>query len=175
MLKAFLISFIFMTGLSAQAQNQVPSVILSDTQIVQILYTVDESEIDASDRAEDKAQNPEVQSFAKQMIAQHKVHQDDIKKLNKRNSIEMRNSDLNKGLKDEADRAYKDLKNADEANFDRIYINQQVTMHQRTLDLINGALIPNAKNEELRSFLTHTREQVTRHLQDAKTLQSKIQ
>lgn len=174
MLNSLLLSLIFITGASVQAQNQVPSAILADTQIVQILKTIDEGEIDLSQRAQAKAQNPEVKNFAASMVDQHKQHKDDVKKVAKRNSIDMRNSDINKALEDEAERAYKDLKNADSESFDRMYIGQQVAMHQRTLDIINGALIPNAKNEELKNFLNHTRNHVTQHLQTAKALQTKI-
>ena len=174
MVKALLLSFVLAAGFTAKAQNQTPTVILSDTQVVQIMVTLDESEIDFGKRGHDKAQNPEVRDFAIYMEAQHRLHKEATETIADRNSIDMRNSDINKGLKDEADRALKDLKNSDSENFDRIYMGQQVNMHQRTLDLLDGALIPNAKNADLRAHLENTRTHVAEHLERAKALQGKL-
>lgn len=174
MLKAMLFSFLLAAGFTAKAQNQMPSVILSDTQVVQIMVTIDESGIDFGKRGHDKAQNTEVRDFAIFMEAQHKLHKEATETIAERNSIALRDSDINKGLKDEAERAYKDLKNSDSENFDRIYMAQQVNMHQRNLDLLDSALIPNTRNADLRTHLQNTRAHIAEHLERAKALQGKL-
>jgi putative membrane protein len=68
-----------------------------------------------------------------------------------------------------SDQRLKDKKGAD---FEKAYIEEQVTMHQTVLDTIDTQLMPNAKAEELKALLTKTRSTVASHLDHAKQLQN---
>lgn len=64
------------------------------------------------------------------------------------------------------------LKGKKGTDFEKAYLDEQVTMHQTVLDTIDTQLAPNAKAEELKTLLTKTRTTVASHLDHAKQLQS---
>lgn len=155
---------LFGMGHFASAQEDV----LNDAQIAKVLITINEAEIDAANVAKRNAFSPEVQDFAKMMLADHSENKEDVKKL----SIGM-DSYLSDTLRQEAVDSNKKLKKTGRASFDKTYLNQQVMMHEKALEILRNTLIPSAKNPELASHLQSTQDAVTEHLGLARALQSK--
>jgi len=60
------------------------------------------------------------------------------------------------------------------AEFDKAYIDNEVTYHQTVLDAVDKTLIPNAKNEELKALLVKVRPAFVAHLEHAKQIQSSL-
>jgi putative membrane protein len=60
------------------------------------------------------------------------------------------------------------------AEFDRAYIDNEVTYHQTVLDALDKTLIPNAQNAELKNMLVTTRPAFEAHLNMAKEVQSSL-
>lgn len=147
---------------------------LNDAQIAAITVAANQVDIDAGKLAESKASSNEVKDFAKRMVTDHtgvnKSAQDLVKKLKMKPE---ENSD-SKGLKSGGDENLKRLKGLKGADFDRAYIDQEVTFHQTVLDTIDKSLIPNAKNEELKALLTKVRPNIADHLDHAKQLQASL-
>jgi putative membrane protein len=146
--------------------------ILSDGQIAKVLVTLNESEVDLAKDAKSKTKNKDVKEFANMMITQHTGNEKDTKYLAKKDSISLADSDVIKDLKNDCKDSKKQLSEA--SAFDKVYVSQQVTMHQKALDLIDSNLLPNVKNADLRAHLEKTREAVATHLDHAKVLQQKL-
>ena len=147
---------------------------LSDGQIVEVLETVNEGEIDAATIARDRAQNPAVQQFAKDMQAQHQTNKKDTKELAKQNKIDDKDSGLADALEKEADALNKTLKRAQLNGFDKVYMAQQVAMHEKALSTLRDNLIPFAQSDALKTHLEKTAAAVAMHLEHAKKLQSEL-
>lgn len=171
MLKKFLIvvGLGFMAGLVNAEINNMP-----DTQIAKAMVTINESEMDSADIAEDKAQNPEVKMFATMMAEEHERNREETKRLVDKYKIDMKDSALSKNLYDDSKTAQKDLKKQSKANFDKTYLAQQVMMHEKALNAIKGSFIPSVKNPELKTHLEKTQTVVASHLDHAKKLQAKL-
>jgi hypothetical protein len=60
------------------------------------------------------------------------------------------------------------------AEFDRAYVDNELTYHQTVLDALDKTLIPNAKNEELKALMVKVRPAFVAHLEHAKQLQASL-
>jgi putative membrane protein len=60
------------------------------------------------------------------------------------------------------------------AEFDRAYINNEVTYHQAVIDAIDKTLVPSAQNSELKALLVKVRPAFVAHLEHAKMIQSSL-
>ena len=145
---------------------------LTDAQIVEVVKTADEGEIDAAKLAKSKASDSRVKDFAKMMIEDHKANKKESKKIAKNNNIKAENNDVAKNLKDDTKSKIKDLKQYKNAAFDKAYIDSQVAMHQQLLKDLDQTYIPTAQNADLKSFLQDTRTHVQEHLSKAQEIQS---
>jgi putative membrane protein len=83
-------------------------------------------------------------------------------------------SATSKSLKDEGAATLKKLKGMKGAEFDKAYIDNEVSYHQTVLDALDKTLIPNAKNAELKDLLMKTRPAFEDHLEHAKKIQASM-
>lgn len=151
-----------------------PAVTLNDAQVAEVLETINEGEIDAAKLAKKHAKNSEVKEYAKMMKNEHEKNKDETKKIAKKQDFGMDKSDLEDLLEDEAEASNKNLtKNKD--NFDKVYMDQQIKMHEKALATIKETLLPNTKNSALKDHLMKTQTAVTAHLEHARALQIKLQ
>ena len=66
------------------------------------------------------------------------------------------------------------LKRLKGAEFNRAYIDHEVTDHETVIDAIDKTLIPNANNAELKALLEKSRPAFVEHLDHAKRLQTSM-
>jgi len=66
------------------------------------------------------------------------------------------------------------LKGLGGKNFDRAYVDHEVTYHESVLDALDKTLIPSAQNEELKALLVKVRPAFVAHLEHAKHLQAEL-
>ncbi len=147
---------------------------LSDGEIANVLMMVNESEIDVGKLADGKAQSANVRSFAKNIVDTHRQNMKEIKKVTKEIGIEAKDSSLSKMFKEDGKSAYKDLKRAEKANFDQVYLDQQIVMHDKILSTLNNTLIPGVQDVKLKTQLERSRDAVAVHLAQARTLRSNL-
>lgn len=158
----------FLFAGTSHAQN------LSDQEIGEILKTVNEVEIDAAKAAKSRASNPEVKQFAKDMETAHEDNNKEAKTVFKKADIDPKRNDVAKTLKKDAKDKLSELKKKKGAEFDKAYIDNQITMHQQVLNDLDQKFIPAAKNPEFKTFLETTRAHVQEHLSKAQQIQSTI-
>lgn len=144
---------------------------LTDENVVHIVATADQGEIDAGKLAASKAKNKEVKDFAKMMVTEHKQNEKDSKSLAKKSKLKAKDNDISKGLKKSSKEAIASLKKLKGADFDKAYITNQIAMHEQILNDLDTKLIPAAKNPELKSHLEMTKTHVQSHLAKARDLE----
>jgi putative membrane protein len=164
---AFVASLVAMAGTAAFAQASAPN----DAQIAGIVVTANTVDIDAGKLAEKMSHNKEVKAFAKQMVTDHTGVNKQATALVKKLKVKPEDSDTSKGLKDGGDANLAKLKGLKGKEFDKAYIDNEVTYHQAVLDAMDKTLIPSAKNAELKNLLVKVRPAFVDHLEHAKMIQ----
>jgi putative membrane protein len=150
------------------------STTLNDAQIAAITVAANQVDIDAGKFATSRASSKEVKDFAQQMVTDHSGVNKSANDLVKKLKMKPEENEDSKALKAGGEENMKKLKNLKGAEFDKAYLDQEVTFHQTVLDTIDKSLLPNAKNEELKALLNKTRPAVAAHLEHAKQLQASL-
>ena len=155
---------------AAQAQGTTPN----DAQIAAIVVTANQVDIDAGKLAENKAHSKEVKDFGKLMVTDHsgvnKAATDLVQKL----KVTPEDNPTAQSLKKGGDDNLAQLRKLGGAQFDKAYVDHEVTYHQAVLDAVDKTLIPSAKNEELKALLVKVRPAFEAHLEHAKHLQAQL-
>ena len=155
-------------GTTAFAQASAPN----DAQIAGIVVTANTVDIDAGKLAQKMSRNKEVKAFAKQMVTDHTGVNKQATALVKKLKVTPEDSDTSKSLKEGGDANIAKLKGLKGKEFDKAYIDNEVTYHQAVLDAVDKTLIPNTKNAELKNTLVKVRPAFVDHLEHAKMIQA---
>ena len=156
-------------ALSAQAQ-QGPS----DPQIAHIVVTANQVDIDAGKLAKSHSRNKEVDKFAQQMITDHTGVNKQAVALATKLKVKPEENDTSRNLKKGGDENMARLQKLKGKEFDKAYVDQEVSYHQAVLDAIDKTLIPSAKNAELKELIVKVRPAIQAHLDHAKHLQADL-
>ena len=155
----------------AWAQGAAPN----DAEIAHIVVTANQVDIDAGKLAVTKASNAEVKQFGETMVRDHEAVNKQAKDLAAKLKVTPQDNatshSLAQGGRDNLAHL-RELKKGGE--FDRAYVDHEVAYHQAVIDAIDKALIPNAKNAELKGLLEKSRPAFVAHLDHAKMIQSKL-
>jgi putative membrane protein len=151
-----------------------PPETLKDSQIVNILVNLNNSEITVGRMAKQKGTNKDVKNFAGEMIDGHSQSNIELEKLAKDLSLKKETSDASEKLKKDSAAKAADLKKEKTPGFDSDYMDAQVAGHQDALKMIEEHLIPNAKSPQLITLLTQTKAVVQKHLDMATKIQSTL-
>jgi putative membrane protein len=146
----------------------------SDPQIAMIAVTADNVDIEAGKLAASKTSNAKVKEFANLMIRDHTSVNKKATNLAKKLNITPEESDTSRSLKSDGDKTLEKLRGLSGAEFDKAYIDNEVTYHESVAKVVDDTLIPDAKNAELKSLLESARPIFASHLKHAKELQSSL-
>lgn len=146
-----------------------------DAQIAAIVVTANQVDIDAGKLAKSKSNNKEVREFAERMITDHTGVNKAATELVTRLKVKPQENPTSASLKKGGDEMLNRLKGFKGAEFDKAYVDNEVTYHQTVLDALDKTLIPSAKNDELKALLVKVRPAFVAHLEHAKHLQSALQ
>jgi putative membrane protein len=123
-------------------------------------------EIDAARIAEARSRNAEVKKFAAMMVADHSKSSAALKAI-------VAKSPALGPLPTRLDTAHAmmiaDLKAADAAKFDKLYLNQQITAHQNTESLLSN-YATDGSDAALKNFASTTVPKVAGHLHMVQTM-----
>jgi len=156
---------------TAKAHAQAPS----DPQIVQIVQTANQIDIEQARLALRKSKNQQVKDFANQMISDHTNLHKAVADLANKLNVTPQDSDTSKQLKQQAADESKKLKSLSGSAFDQEYVSHEVAYHQAVIDAATKTLIPNAKNADVKSALEGAAPLLQGHLQHAQQLQQSLQ
>lgn len=159
---------LWVAGASAQPAGP------TDPQIAAIVVTANQVDIDAGKLALTKAHAKDVKAFAQQMITDHTGVNKQATELVAKLKVKPEENDTSRSIKRGGDENLAKLKNLKGAEFDRAYIDHEVTYHQTVIDALDKTLVPNAKNEELKALLIKVRPAFVAHREHAKNIQAKM-
>lgn len=164
-----------LTAIVSFSQDKGKSSTPNDPQIAAIVVAANTVDINAGKLAKSKAHNKEVKAFAQQMITDHTSVNKQASALVKKLHVKPEENATSKSLKEEGEKNISHLKTLKGAEFDKAYIDHEVTYHQQVLDAIDKTLLPNAQNAELKGLITKVRPVIGAHLEQAKQIQAKLQ
>ena len=156
------------------APTPAPAPAPTDPQIAHIAVTANSIDSANGAMAKPKASAKEVKDFAQMMITDHGTVNKQAVALAKKLNVTPEDNETSRGLQSGAEQARSAMQGKSGADFDRAYIDNEVTYHQAVLDALDKTLIPNAQNAELKALLQQVRPNVAAHLERAKGIQSKL-
>jgi putative membrane protein len=161
------------SGAAAGAPAATPKGGLSDSNIVALLDDANKADSSAGALALKKATNPDVKAFAKLMMAEHHDMRVQGQELAKKLGVTPKPPERNPlagYVKNEMDGLQKTPKGPE---FDRTYIDHEVSVHQAVLDFANMARVT-TQAPELRDLIEKSIPIVRKHLEQAQEIQKKL-
>lgn len=155
------------TGMDAES--------LRDSQIMEVLKSVDQAEIEQATLAVNRAKDPRVKTFAERMIDQHSRSLKEGAAFMHTANIAPEDSTLAGQLQTKTGQTLQTMRGIDNSMFDSTYMAAQVKQHQEVLDLLDKRMIPSADNADLKASLKDTRAMVSNHLTEAQSVLSNLQ
>jgi putative membrane protein len=146
----------------------------TDPQIAAIVVAANSVDIAAGELAKEKGTDAEVKAFAQQMITDHTAVNQQATDLVTKLGVTPEENPTSQQLTQGGESTKARLTGLSGAEFDRAYIDNEVSYHQTVLDAIDQTLIPNADNAELKGLLEQVRPAIAAHLQHAQQLQTKV-
>ncbi len=168
------VSAVITAGLLCLAPAATSAQTVSDAQIASIVVTANQVDIDAGKLAASKATNPEIKKFGQQMVADHTGVNKQATALVTKLKVTPEDNSTSQSLKAGGDKNIANLKSLKGAEFDKAYIDNEVTYHQAVIDAIDKTLVPSAQNAELKALLVKVRPAFVAHLEHAKMIQSSL-
>jgi len=175
MIKPFIITLLSLVfaGVLAQAQTS-PAAAPTDPQIAMIVVTADNVDIAAGKLAAKKSSNAKVKEFAELMVRDHTSVNKQATDLAKKLNLTPEQSPTSQSLKSDGDKMMTKLRGLKGAEFDKAYIDNEVTYHEAVIKAMDDTLIPNAKNADLKALLEKGKPIFVSHLDHAKEVQSSL-
>ena len=145
----------------------------TDANVVDVLTVANQGEVDYSQIGVDKATNASVKQFAQTMVKDHSTMLDAVKSLASRLNVVPASNDKANDLKEENTKDINDLNAKTGKDFDKEFMEEQVDMHQETLDLLND-LDGRTTNADLKAAIAEAKPKVQAHLDQAKAIKDKL-
>jgi len=153
--------------------NEATAEIRSDANVFGALHAANTAEIAAGTLAQQRATDSAVRAFAAEMVNDHTAMERDRTALESRLMV-TRTTPSGALMSVQGEEAEALNKQTAGPDFDRLYVQQQVLDHQRTLDLIDAS-IAIATHEDLKKALqSQVRPAVVHHLAEARRLRDRV-
>jgi putative membrane protein len=146
----------------------------SDPQIAHIVVTANQVDIDAGKLAGKRSHNKEVKRFGRQMVVDHTGVNRSATQLAMKLKVRPEANDTSASLKKGGDENIAKLKKLKGKEFDKAYVDNEVTYHQGVIDAVDKTLLPSARNAELKGLLENVRPVLVQHLEHARHLQAQL-
>lgn len=159
---------------TANAEDKTPASALTDAQIAMIVVVADTVDVDYGKLAVKKTSNQAVKEFAETMVRDHTAVNDKAIALAKKLGVTPEASDTSKSLTANGKKELEKLKALTGAEFDKAYVDNEVSYHEAVIGMLDKTLIPNTKNAELKSLLESGRPIFVAHLAHAKQLRASL-
>lgn len=143
-----------------------------DAAILSNLEFTHDTEIELSNLAQEKGSSQELKDMATTFGTAHNQAKEEVKGLGDKLDLKLGLPDDNP-MKASAKENYERLKGLEGKEFDKGWVDHQVTFHQNALESVKS-MIPTATNDDVKALLNKTQSSVSAHLDAAKALQAKI-
>ncbi|MEO7101145.1 MAG: DUF4142 domain-containing protein [Luteolibacter sp.] len=164
------VALVAASTLHAEDKAAVPT----DAQIAMIAVVADTVDVNYGKLAVQKTSNQAVKAFAETMIRDHGAVNDQATALATKLGLTPVESAASKSLAANGKKELARLSALSGVEFDRAYVNNEVSYHEAVIAMLDQTLIPNTQNAELKALLETGRPIFAAHLEHAKMLQASL-
>jgi putative membrane protein len=157
-------------GGCALFQQHMPGLTMSDADLVSVLESIDQGEIDAAQLAMEKASAPEVRAFAGRILYEHRAMVEANGQLATHLSLQPEPPALASQLKQAHDKAMQRLRARSGSNFDRAYVEHEIRQHVQAFNFLETAA-ESESNLTLKQDLIRTGPDLLSHISAARALE----
>ncbi len=162
-----------LTTVTAHAQESAAAA-PNDAQIAMIAVVADNVDVAAGKYAAEKTDNKAVKEFAETMVRDHSAVNAKATALAKKLGVTPEESATSKSLQAGGEKQMEKVKGLTGAEFDKAYVDNEVSYHEAVAGVLDNTLLPNTKNPELKALLESARPIFVSHLEHAKMLQKSL-
>ena len=145
---------------------------LSDANIAAIVSVAGELDIAYGKIALSKSRNKQIKEFAERMVADHSAVQKAAGELLTKLGVKPVENDTSRGLAEGGVKVKEQLNKLKGKDFDKFYIDNEISYHEVVVNAVEKLLIPNAQNAELKSTLASVLPLFQKHLEHARQVQA---
>lgn len=161
----------FLMSTPSYAQSSQP---LSDPEVASVAVVANQIDIRNGELAQKKSKDPEVLKFAQTMIDDHNAVIGKAVELVKKLGVTPKDNAVSQKLLKDAESMHKSLESKSGADFNKAYVNNEVAYHKAVIDAVEGLLIPESENQELKQLLQNVVPALKAHLGHAEMLQKNL-
>jgi putative membrane protein len=151
-------------------EQVLPGLTLSDADILGVLDSLDQTEIDAAQLARARASTPEVQAFAGRVLNEHRELALANGRLAAELSLQPEPSALATDLNQDHERAMQKLQAMSGPAFDRAYVRYEIEQHVRAFNFLEAAA-ESKTDSTLKQELVRTGPDLLSHISAARALE----
>lgn len=144
---------------------------LSDAEVASVAVVANQIDIAYADIAKEKSKDTEIVKFAETMINDHNAVISQAAALVKKLGVMPKDNDVSKKLLADAETTKKALRAKSGSEFNKAYIDNEVAYHKAVIDAVDGLLIPETENAELKELLQNVLPALKTHLAHAEMVQ----
>jgi putative membrane protein len=147
---------------------------LSDANISSIAQTYNAGEVQLGEMAATRSTNPAVKAFAQMMVRDHGEANGRLGEILSAKHIQPAPSSVTTDVQNFDKAAMSSLQNRSGADFDRTYMDSEISHHQWIINQLDSALIPEASDGALKDYLKAGRKLEANHLQEAQRIRASL-
>lgn len=143
---------------------------LTDEEILHAARTANLGEVEQAQVALLRADDPLVVDFAEMMVDEHSEAVTAAQALADEEDLTPESNIVSQAVQFQSAQIISMLEAASDEEFDRVYMEAQVMVHEEVLTLLDDTLIPQADNAALESYLSGLEMHVSEHLEAAESI-----
>jgi putative membrane protein len=147
---------------------------LSDAEVASVAVVANQIDISYADIAREKSKHVEILKFAETMTNDHRAVISQAAALAKKLGVTPLDNAVSQKLLADAEGTKKTLRSTSADKFDKVYIDNEVAYHQAVISAVEGLLIPETENAELKELLTNVVPALKAHLGHAQMVQKQF-
>ena len=164
-----IVTIMFLTSNLSFAQTK-----LTDPEIASVAVTANQVDINQSKIAKEKSKNADILKFAETMAKDHQSVIDQAVALVTKLKVTPKDNAISKKLNADFENTKKMLTAKSAKDFDKAYIDNEVAYHKAVISVVQGTLIPQSQNAELKALLEKVLPVLKTHLEHAEMVQKMI-
>jgi len=147
---------------------------LSDPEVASVAVVANQIDISYAEIAKMRSKDADVLKFAETMINDHNAVIEKAAALAKKLDVTPKDNDVSKKLLADAKKTKEMLESKSGDAFNKAYVDNEVTYHKAVIDAVEGLLIPETDNAELKALLQNVVPALKAHLTHAEMLQKNM-
>lgn len=147
---------------------------LNDAEVASVAVVANQIDIAYAEIAKEKSKDAEILKFAETMKNDHNAVLAQAGALVKKLGVTPQDNAVSKKLLADAEKTKKDLRGKSAKDFNKAYIDNEVAYHKAVIAAVEGLLIPETENAELKTLLQNVVPALKTHLEHAEMVQKMV-